>query len=282
MSHEPDQPAGAAGPDSELSAADQSFVAGLLADLPAATMPADVAARIDAALAELPPLAEPAGPGAAATVVPFAAPSRPVPRWRSPRVLQVAAALVVVVGAGVVGVKAVTAHTSSPAASAASGAASAQVGTATTQSNGAYTAAALVPEVHSLLSGAAREAATPSAAAGGAVAAVPSPDTAAGGSTAPTADSPAPVSVGPLDPALRRLMSSTAALAPCIAAIENGLTAYVAPLAIDAGTYEGRPALIVVLPGADDPTSYDVWIVGPTCGASQDAALIRYQSVPRG
>jgi len=263
-------------PQPGLSSADESFVSGLLAGLPDPSMPPQVAARIDAALAELGPLPAPAGQGGAPTVVPFAAPRRPAAGWRSPRVLQVAAALVLVVGAGVVGVKAISGGTTStPSASSASATA---VGAIVTMSNRAYSSTSLVPEVRSLVAASPARAASAGQVSSAAVPGAVSAPSAAG---APAA-SAAPAGAGPLDPALRTLTSSTTALAPCIAAIEDGLTSYVAPIAIDAGSYDGKPALIVVLPGANNPDAYDVWVVGPTCGANKDAALISYQSVARG
>jgi hypothetical protein len=278
--HDPAHPAdGDLGPD-QLSAADDAFISAVLAGLPPVTMPADVAARIDAALAELPAAEAVAEPSASPTVVPFAARSGPAPGWRNPRVLQVAAVLVLVVGGGIVGIKTFAGHASAPfsasteAAPAAGGAAEK---TAITRSNRAYTAATLVADVHSLV--ASGTLTTGSLQAGAPGPEVPSRAQATRSTTPASGTS----NTGSLDATLRVLTSSTATLAPCIATLEEGLPSYVDPIAVDAGTYEGKPALIVVLPGADDPTAYfDVWIVGPACGKNKDSNLIRYQSVPRG
>lgn len=267
-----------------LSEMDEAFVSRLLAGLPDRSMPPALAARIDAALAALdsaevsaaavgdqqasmPAAAEPA---ATATVVPFTDGPRRTSRWRSLPALQVAAVAVLVVAGGVVGVRALSGQSPSAGANtSAGGAAAASAKPVITRSNRAYTATTLVADVRTLVAGG------PSLYAPAASGASPLAQTAATVAAAPTATKP-------LDPALRALTASSRTLGPCVTAIEDGLAAYVAPIAIDAGTYNGKPALLVVLPGSDDPTAYDVWIVGPACGTNKDAALIRYQSVPRG
>ena len=275
-----------------LSAGDDAFVSGLLAGLPGAAMPDAVAARISSALAELPPADAPAEPLVSTTVVPFTAHARAAARWRNPRAFQVAAVAVLVIAGGIVGIK-TFAGQSTGASTATAGSLAPQAKTTITRSNRAYTSANLVAGVHSLVPGA-RSPGNPQAAGstGAPSTGTPSPPgtlstpTTPGVASATSGYSSAAavprVATTALDPALRALTSSTKALAPCIAAIEDGLLAYVDPIAIDAGTYDGKSALVVILPGSDDPTAYDVWIVGPTCGTNKDAALIRYQSVPRG
>jgi hypothetical protein len=49
-------------------------------------------------------------------------------------------------------------------------------------------------------------------------------------------------------------------------------------VAVDAGSFEGQPALVVVLVGTT--ASYDVFVVSPAC-SSADASLLYYASVPR-
>lgn len=268
--------------EGDLQPTDDAYVTGLLAGLPAVTMPADVAARLDAALTALGPFA--ADPIAAQTVVPIsAAPSHPS-RWRNPRVLQAAAGLVLVLAAGVLGIKALTSHSSSDESTAFGAAASApQAQAPVLRTNHAYSAATLATDVHSLVSGKLAPYGLLSSTAGGAspaqTPAAPAPSAGtpiSAGAEASTTPEPKAIA-----PALTALTANATSLAPCIALIEDGLPTAVSPIAVDAGTYDGQPALIVVLPGSDDPNSYDVWIVGPTCGKNNDAALIRYQSVPR-
>jgi hypothetical protein len=45
---------------------------------------------------------------------------------------------------------------------------------------------------------------------------------------------------------------------------------------VDAGSFEGQPALVVVLVGS--ATSYDVFVVTPAC-SSADATMLYYASV---
>jgi hypothetical protein len=54
------------------------------------------------------------------------------------------------------------------------------------------------------------------------------------------------------------------------------------PIAVDAGRWQGEPALVIVLPAVDDPTSLEVFVVKPTCGSVQDSSdLISFTTVPR-
>jgi hypothetical protein len=75
-------------------------------------------------------------------------------------------------------------------------------------------------------------------------------------------------------------VTSHAGLVACLAAVEEGLPDPVTPLAMDQGTYRGQAALVVVLPGSQNPqTSYDVFVVGIACGQNADAHLLLYQLV---
>ena len=66
----------------------------------------------------------------------------------------------------------------------------------------------------------------------------------------------------------------------CLAAVEEGLPDPVTPVAVDQGTYRDQAALVVVLPGSTNPsTSYDVFVVGISCGQNADAHLLLYQLV---
>ncbi|HEV2088347.1 MAG TPA: hypothetical protein VGR21_08555, partial [Cryptosporangiaceae bacterium] len=61
-----------------------------------------------------------------------------------------------------------------------------------------------------------------------------------------------------------------AALAACVRALGSGPP----PLAIDYGRYEGRPALVVVLPGAT-PATLTAVVAGPACGLTGTDELHR-------
>ena len=51
------------------------------------------------------------------------------------------------------------------------------------------------------------------------------------------------------------------------------------PLLVDTATYDGGPATIIVLPGADSRQA-DVWVVGPRCSAT-DADVIAHRLIAR-
>ena len=72
----------------------------------------------------------------------------------------------------------------------------------------------------------------------------------------------------------------TPALVACLAAVEEGLPEPVTPLALDQGSFRGQAALVVVLPGSQDPkATYDVFVVGVGCGVDANAHLLTYQLV---
>jgi hypothetical protein len=77
-------------------------------------------------------------------------------------------------------------------------------------------------------------------------------------------------------PALNRLFTSPTALEACVRGIEGGPAAQ--PLAIDFATYQGAPAVLVVLPGLEQG-KVDAWFVGANC-TSADPNLLRYRSLP--
>ena len=86
----------------------------------------------------------------------------------------------------------------------------------------------------------------------------------------------------PLPPVGESLFGTSSSLVPCLAAVEEGLPAAVQPVALDEGSYQGQPVLVVVLPGYADPkTTYDVFVVGAGCGQASDAHLVFYRLVPR-
>ncbi|MCU1600252.1 MAG: hypothetical protein JWO22_961, partial [Frankiales bacterium] len=99
--------------------------------------------------------------------------------------------------------------------------------------------------------------------------------TAAGPSTRAQTVSPHLATTG-VDP-LARLRTPTG-LAGCIASLtgpdDSGL-----PLALDYASFEGKPALVVLLPD-NRPSKVDFWVVGPTC-TQAESALLYYARVDR-
>jgi len=261
------------------------------ADVP---MPDDVWTRLAAVIAEEQRTAlASGGPAAAAssdddamvpglapvTVLPSAEeraarPSRSALRW----VLGAAAAVVVVGGAygvmhGVTGSTGIS--TSAGAASTAPEAASG-AGTVVTASGTAYTTAGLQSQARALVaSTVGRSAAfgqkdqvTPVPG----TATQPLPTTSPSGVGAPSTRNGATLSAD----RLAALMPRDAALTRCIDEL-SGVPG-TRPVAIDVGTYNGKPALVVVLPSTDDPASLDVLVVPVNCTSSDFAQLVR---VPR-
>lgn len=237
---------------------DDRFVHDLLAGLPEPTMPPEVAARIDAALAAEAGTVDPRGTlaTAAATVTPIAGGRAGLGARLRGHWLMSAAAVVAVLALGsavVVGALSGRSSTSSDAsgataalASRAPGAAGAET-TRLTASGRGYTKANLGPEVLALVAGTAPTAAAP-------------------GSAVSTLAAPA-----------KTLVEDRSRLAACLAKVEEGGPT-TAPVAVDAGSFEGQPALVVVLVGSS--TSYDVFVVSPAC-SSADASLLYYASVRR-
>jgi hypothetical protein len=236
---------------------DDAFVRDLLAGLPEPTMPPEVAARIDAALA-----AEAATVDARGTLATAAATVTPITAGRGSGLgarlrghwLMSAAAVVAVLALGsavVVGALNGRSATSSNAsggtaalASRAPGAAGAET-TRLTASGRGYTKTNLGPEVLALVAGTAASPATPD----GATRALAAP--------------------------AKTLVEDRPRLAACLAKVEEGGPT-TAPVAVDAGSFEGQAALVVVLVGSS--TSYDVFVVTPAC-SSADASLLYYASV---
>lgn len=209
--------------------------------LPSPAMPADVAARLDAALTTKPRA--------------VLAPRRRGWRWGTrTAALAAAAAAVLIVVAVVVG----TFRGSPPAPTdpraggvASSTAARPQV---VPQASGRdYTPAVLARGVDALLPG---PGASPSA---------PRADT--GPATPGTA---AEQALGAFPAGTARLLDPQA-LAGCLAALGGPA----APLAVDLARFNGRPAAIVVVPAAT-PGRLDVWVVGPGC--SRGDPQLRYFS----
>ncbi|HEX6470365.1 MAG TPA: hypothetical protein VF069_14805 [Streptosporangiaceae bacterium] len=64
-------------------------------------------------------------------------------------------------------------------------------------------------------------------------------------------------------------------LAGCVRRVTGGRM----PLVVDVAKYEGRPATVIALPGVDT-SRLDVWVVGPACSAT-DPAVIKHAQATR-
>lgn len=215
-------------------------VAADLAALPAPEVPADVAARLDAVV---PP------PAPSGTVVPLAAaPSRRTPPWGA---LGAVAAAAVLVTGGVLLVQHGGGAGSSADKSSSTAGAAPQLPTSSTGTDYRKDGKALALALPQLLAGPTRTEAAPSDAA-------------------PTdAKQNAPLAAAMADP-LARLRDQTA-LASCLAGLSDP-TSTDLPLALDYAQFEGRPALVVVLP-TDKAGKVDVFVVGAQCDQTDQKLL---------
>jgi hypothetical protein len=80
---------------------------------------------------------------------------------------------------------------------------------------------------------------------------------------------PSLASAHPLPTEFGRLRGNTLALFDCISAL-TGSPAQTIPLAVDYADFNGKPAVVIVLPTPNNPTRADVWVVGPGCSAKDD------------
>ena len=102
-----------------------------------------------------------------------------------------------------------------------------------------------------------------------------------------TATEQTPDGSDPADGKVSRSLATVGALATSPAAAQQCLEDYlgvpgVAPLAIDIGLWEGKPAAVIVLPMADEPTLVEVWVINPTCSTSTtDDPLYYFATVSR-
>jgi hypothetical protein len=225
-----------------------------LTALPQPPVPDDLAGRLDAAVAR-----ERRGAGAApaTTVTPLAAAPGRRPRWLLVAGGLAAAAVLVTGG--------LLAHggSSTPPTADRQQATGAAPGIARSSTGNAYAK-----------DGKALAAALPGLLKGDAPAA-----SADAGATAAESAPKAPAPTRPLasvDP-LAALRTSDA-LASCLASLSDPSDPGV-PLALDYATFDGQPALVVVLP-ATKPDKVDVFVVGAGCSA-KDAALLFFTRLPR-
>jgi hypothetical protein len=240
-----------------------------------------VAARLDRALADA--AAETSDPGAATaarTVTPLGPDRGPV---RGMRLLQAAAAVVLVLGVGALGVSALTragdddSGTASTADSAGSagGDSDAAPEAATvapiTASGRNWTAAAVRAEAAALASGSVGRtyALYDRQAAKGAEQDGSTPDPSA---SPPAAQRDLAAAAGGAD-----RLADPAALRACVANITDG-DASLQPVAVDLARWQGKPAAVLVFPTADEPASLDVYVVAPDCPTG---LFLDFERVPR-
>jgi len=250
----------------------------------AGPVPELVAARLDRALAgaAAEDAADPTAATATRTVTPLAPDRGPV---RGMRLLQAAAVVVLVLGAGALGVAALnhgssngdSASTAGSAAdSGAGGGASREEPSAATvapitASGRDWTATALRTDAAGLLTGTLgqayalydRQAATGAQLDG----ATPDPS-----ASPPAAQRDLANAAGGAD----RLADPTA-LRACVANITDS-DASLQPVAVDLARWQGKPAAVLVFPTTDDPASLDVYVVAPDCPTG---LFLHFERVPR-
>jgi hypothetical protein len=242
-------------------------------------IPADVASRLDAALAAA--ASAPPDIAATPTVVPIdgatATRRRDRPSPRGLRLLQAAAVLVVVLGLGALAVSAIhgggngSGAQTAGAADSAGGKSKPQAAFPVTTSGRDWTASTLTAAVPRLVAGSLSPVIARGPLAGDAL------KSTAGSASA----TPAPSGSGTAAEAPQFAANNNAAgrlaggnaLAECIATLVPGGAT---PLAVDLSTYQGKPAAVILLPGLAGPDRVDIWVVPPDCSS----ATLYYGSVP--
>jgi hypothetical protein len=294
-----DTPGPDATPDQD---ADVRALLGFLRDEPL-EMPPDVAARLDAVIAEerrtsaaavgaasaLDDDAESsAAPLAPVTVLPVAT-RRRGPSMTSFKVLGgvAAAALVVVGGINLVG--GLGASTSLETATSSSGASAApsvaaggtstdsrEGGTRLTASGATYTPSLLAAQASTLAGISLGTVKAADATAGSVTGEGSTPGPAASPVTTTQATGAYSVAAAPTDArALASATVTTDKVASCVATLTDGDGTQA--VAVDAGTWQGKPALLVILPTKGDATSLDVLVVTRDCSPS----FLTFQRIPR-
>lgn len=248
----------------ELEAAEQRVVA-VLSALPPPTVPADLEARLSAALAAEAPL-DPAVATTGASVT--ALPAREASRRRT--WLPAAAAVVLLASGAGLGWSLLGGSSGSDDGDTA---ATGRELLASESGTDYADPAALAGSLPAVLAGTASALteSRSSDAAGTAAGSAPAADDAATSAQAPEAATLA------APDALERLRT-TDGLAACLAGLQDDGQA-VEPLAVDYATYSGGPALAVLLPDPD-PSKVAVFVVGPEC-AQADPQLLHYVRVDR-
>lgn len=252
----------------ELAAAEAGVVAALRA-LPDPVVPDDLAERLQAAFAAEPALAEARSePRGTVTALPARAPRR--------RLLPAAAAAVLVLSAGGLGYGLVSGSTSgSDTAGTDAGGEAGGAGDLVLNASGTDYAdtAAVTGALPAVLAGTATAPLTDSAA--GAAPAQQLPDAAAPPDQSRSTELQAPAGATVADP-LERLRTP-AGLADCLSAVLPPEEPDLRPRALDYATYQGQPALAVVLPDPD-PAKLSVFVVGAGCTAA-DAKVLGFLRV---
>lgn len=233
----------------------------LLSALPPEPMPADVAARVEAAVRHGAEVAAP-------TVVPL---GRRRKVWSSPAVAGgAAAAAVVALLAALIAGNVIHRHHNGPSdASTTAGSRSrsavsnpAQIKRWATGRD--YTAATIATFVPSLVTGTPPSATPPLA----------------GASTSPgPAQAGTPATGAAQSPSFSQdeLRASPQALQACGQILAGGVSTV--PVAVDFARFNGKPAVIFVLPAIGHPTDLDVWVVRSACSAA--SLDLYFQRVPR-
>lgn len=79
-------------------------------------------------------------------------------------------------------------------------------------------------------------------------------------------------------------LSSGPALSACVIALtddpDTPAVEMPTPLVVDVATFDGKPATFIVLPTADEANRLDVYVVSPDCGP-EDAKVLHFARVPR-
>ena len=234
----------------------------LLSTLPAEPMPAEVQARVGAAL-------DRAALESSATVVPMGRRAR---FWNSPAVAGAAAvaAVVVLVGALIAGNVIHHGHKSQTASAplaadgnrkGAAGGGAASIKQWATGTN--YSAATIPTLVPRLITG------------------TPPPTTSAdGGLTAGTPSAPTPAGAESAPPGTitqQQMRASPLALLACGTILGGGVQTV--PVAVDFASYAGKPAVIFALPAVGHPELLDIWVVRSSCSTS--ALDVYFRRIPR-
>jgi hypothetical protein len=243
-------------------------------------IPADVASRLDAALAAA--ASAPADVAATPTIVPSLGATAAHRRERSGprglRLLQAAAAIVVVLGLGALAVSAINGGSEGGGASTAGGATSDRAAAAPRSAAVPVTASGRNWTPTTLA------AAAPALASGTFGPALSLYDSArkTAASTTPSGtatDVPTPAegleSGSAAGPAAR--LSDPSALRTCVTNLNDG-DQTLQPLAVDLAQWQGQPAAVLVFPTVGDPTSLDVYVVAPDCPTG---LFLNFARVPR-
>ena len=241
-------------------------------------IPADVASRIDAALAAA--AAAPPDVAAAPTIVPLQGATASHRRDRSSprglRLLQAAAVLVVILGLGALAVSAIhggsngSGAATAGAADSAGGRSAPQAAFPVTASGRDWTATSLTAAVPRLVAGSLSPVIARGPLAGDALKSISG---AGGASASPSGSENAPAAAPQFAANAAGRLAGGNALAECIATLVPGGAT---PLAVDLATYQGKSAAVILLPGLAGPDRVDIWVVPPDCSS----ATLYYGSVP--